>query len=343
MMNRKFVIIAAIGALILAVIGGLLVWAMKVKNQTKPPIAAAPQIKKIGNDRVVSPIPAINNGGIWYFNAEGRLFRINLDGEGLTEYPLPLLSGTIRKILWPQAGEDFIAISSGSTGEIKDYYNSQKKVYTTLPANIKSLDWMPDSRRIVYIWQSADNQHQQLAMANGDGTGFVIIKDVFWPDLQIKVSPDGKTALLYRSIVDGNVNKIYSVNLETGEILTVIDSGKNLEAIWISANRFLFSQSAITAYPRVYLFDMISKQATDLDLNTSLDKIVVDKEGKTVYAAIPKKDGGGDDFLTEDLLTFRQNDFFSSDQQIFAKNLMLIGSSLFFINTGDGNLHVVSK
>src|SRR6185369_793990 len=103
-MNRRFLIIAIIGATALAIVGGLLIWAVKAQNRTKTPVVVAPQVKKISTDPVISPIPAANSQGIWYFNSYGRLFRINLDGSGLTEYPLPAQSGTVRSVWWPTAG-----------------------------------------------------------------------------------------------------------------------------------------------------------------------------------------------------------------------------------------------
>ncbi len=342
-MNRRFIIIAAIGALILAAIGGSLALAIKIRNQSKTPVAVSPQIKKIGSDKVVSPVPAVSSQAIWYFNPDGRLFRINPDGSDRQEYPLPAQTNTVRKILWPNSGQDFIALTSGSAGDAKSYFNSQQKIYVNLPRNIKSIDWLPDSRRIVYIWQSGDGLHQQLAIANPDGTGYSTIKEVYWPDLQVKASPDGKTALLYRAKPEGSINKIYMVNFATGEINTVVDQGNNLEAMWISNNRFLFTQRAITAQPRLYLYDLMLHQATDLDINTTLDKVIGSKDGNTLYAAVPRKDGNGDDFMMQDLTTFHQENYFIPADPIKAKNLMLVGNSLFFVGAADSNLYTISK
>lgn len=343
-MNRRFIIIAIIGGLILLLIGGSLVWAVKIQNRSKStPVVTTPQIKKIVDSQIISPIPAAASAGIWYFNSDGRLFRVNPDGTDVREYPLPAQNNTVKKILWPASGEDFIALTFGSSGETKSYYSSQKKIYVNLPANIKSLDWLPDSRRIAYIWQSGDNQRQQLAVANADGTGFSSVKEVFWPDLQVKASPDGKTVLLYRAKLEGSINKIYAANLTTGEITTIIDQGKNLEAMWISNSRFLFTQAAITAQPRLYLYDLSLHQATDLDINAILDKVTVSKDGQTLYAAVPRKDGSGDDFVTMDLVNFKRDNYFTPSESVKAKNLIVIGNSLFFVDATDSKLYTISK
>ncbi len=331
------------GILILAGTGGLLFIA--VKKQNKQPVVAAPQIKKVLDEMAISPIASFDNSAIWYFNSDGRLFRVNLDGTGLSEFPLPVLSsGKLTRVLWPKTGSDFIAITGFGANEIKNYYNNISKIYVNLPANIKSLDWLPDSRRVAYIWQSGDNVHQQLAIANADGSGFQKIADVFWPDLIVKAGSDGKTALLYRSNLQGDTNKIYSANLNTGEITTVVEQGKNIAASWLpNSSRFVFAQSSIAAYPKLYVYDFTNHQATDLSLNTTLDKVAFDPDGRYLYAVVPKKDNKADVFVKEDLTTFKQESYFEPDSNIRASNLLMIGNTLYFTNTSDQKFYTITK
>jgi hypothetical protein len=225
-----------------------------------------------------------------------------------------------------------------------------------LPANIQSLDWLPDSKRVVYIWKSGDNAHQQLVTAGADGTGFRAIKDVFWPDLVVKAGSDGKTVLLYRSNIQVDINKIYYANLDTGQIATAVDSGKNIAAAWLpaspssatgsgvpSGSRFVFAQTSITAYPKLYLYDFTNHQAVDLSLNTTLDKITFDNDGKFMYAAVPKKDNSGDSFVKVDLASFKQETYFEPDSSVHATGLFLAGSQLYFVNSQDQKLYTISK
>jgi hypothetical protein len=342
-MNRRFVIIAIVGIIILALLGTLLYIASKRQNGFDDQ-SATPAVQIISEDQAISPIASLDDTGVWYFTSDGSSFRVNTDGTGLTEFPLPPLQDSkITKILWSRSGSDFIAVVTSLAGTRKLYYNSVSKAYTVLPSNIQSLDWLPDNRRVAYIWQSADHSKQQLVIANSDSTGFTNIKDVFWPDLTVKVSPDGKTALLIRSQLEGAINKIYSVDLTTGQFSTVVEQGKNLDVMWVSANRFLFTQSAVTPYPKVYLFDQTTKLATDLGFNTNLDKITVDKTSQNIYVAVAKTDNSGDRFVKVDLATFKSSDYFTPDQGVTAKNLMLIGNTLFFINNGDGKLYRINQ
>lgn len=344
-MNRRLLILITAGLLVIALVVVGLMWAANKQNAQETDTSTSPQLVKLSDETMFSPVASFDNNAIWYFTEAGRLFRINTDGTGMTEYPIPALgtNATLRRVLWPKSGSDFIAVSLSQQEEVKSYYNSTAKLYTRLPANVQSIDWMPDSRRIAYIWRTANGLNQQLVIASSDGSGFVPVKDVFWPDLQIKVAPDGLSALLYRSQIQGGVNKIYGINLVTGEMYTVVDQGESLAAMWISPTRFIFSQSSVTDYPRIYLYDTSTKKATDLGINTSLDKVTADFEGRIIYAATPKKDSSGDKFVSVDLTSFAITDYFSPEGVVSAKNLLVINTEVYFINTADNKLYTIVK
>ncbi len=343
-MNKKIIILILCVILVLAGVATLLFLAVQKQKQSKQPVVTAPQIKKVLDEPIISPIASLDGSAIWYFNAEGRLFRVANDGTGLSEFPLPSMSNKINNVMWPKSGSDFIAISGSGVDQVKNYYDSSKKVYVNLPNNIQSLDWLPDSKRVVYIWKSSDNIHQQLVLANADSTGFQNIKDVFWSDLVLKAGSDNKSVLMYRQDFEGDTNKIYLADLETKEISTIISSGKNTGALWLpGTNRFLFTQRDITAYPKVYLYDFTNKQATDLNLSTSLEKIIFDNEGKTLYAAVSKKDRSGDLFVKIDLSTLKQETILEPDQSVYVRSLLWVGDNLYFVNNTDGKLYMISK
>ena len=343
-MNKRLIIIIAVTILILVGLGGLLFLAVKKQNQPQA-IQTGPQLKQILSEHVIAPIPSFDGNAIWYFNSEGRLFRVKIDGSGLSEFSLPAVTtGTVLYALWPKTGADFIALTNNNGIELKNYYNSSQKVYLSLPSNIQSLDWMPDSQRILYIWKSSDNVSQQLVMAGADGSGFTKIANVFWPDLQVKASPDGKTALLYRSNIQGDTNKIYSVDLNSGVVSTIIESGKNIAALWLpSGNKFIYAQTQTDGTTKLYLYDSTTQVSTDLNLSTSIDKITVDDSGQTVYAAVSKADHASDVFVQLDLQTLKQTTYFTPTTNLRATQLMLIGNSLYFTNTADLKFYTITK
>ena len=341
-MNRRLIIIAVVGAVILAMIGGLLAWAVSKQNQTQTPVVTIPKLKKILDEAVISPVGSLDNNGIWYFTPAGHLFRASTDGTGPSEYPLPALRGNLVRVLWPKSGSDFLAISNANQTQSKSFYDSVRKIYINFPSNVAYLDWLPDSQRVLYIWVADDQAHQSLVMANADGTGFTKVTDVFWSDLIVKAAPDGKQALLYRANVLGDTNKIYLVDLTSGVITTVIESGRNTAATWLpSGNKFVYEQSTGSAYPKLALYDLTAKSSQDLNLNTNLNKIVIDASAKWLYGALPKKDGSGDSFVKLDLTTLKQESYIEPADPVRGTNLMLVGNTLYFINSRDGKLYAI--
>jgi hypothetical protein len=343
LMNKRLIVILGIIIVILAAVGVLLFLAVEKQRQDKN--AAQPLVlKKLLDETVFSPIESFDNNAIWFFNSDARLFRVNLDGSGLSEYPLPALTNkNFSRTLWPASGSDFILVAAADNGEAKNYYNSTKKIYQSLSSNVKNLDWLPDGRRIVYIWQSG-TATPQLVTANADGTGFKTIKDVFWPDLQLKAGPDGKTVLMYRTNIEGSTNKIYVANLETAEIGTLIEEGKNLEAKWLPGGKqFIFSQIADgSSSSRLFVFDFDTKQITDLKLVTTLDKVAWDREGKFLYAAVPKQDNSADIFIKQNLSDFTQETYFMPDK-VTAARLLWVGDGLYFTNTNDLKFYSIRR
>jgi hypothetical protein len=341
-MNKRLIIFIIIGVLILLGISGALFWA--VKKQKAAVVPKPLGIVKILDESVISPAIAYNNNSVWYFNAEGRLFSINTDGSNLSEFTMPAISGSLKKALWPKDGPDFITVTGNGTSEIKNYFNSKAKIFTNLPANIQSLDWMPDGKRVVYVWLTGGGKSQQLVLADADGTGFKKISDLFWPDLAVKAGNDGKTVLMYRTNAAGDTNKVYAVNLNTGEISTILSYGKNIAASWLSSgNKFLFAQSSTATYPKIFLYDMDSNHATDLGLNTILDKIVSDASGKYLYAAVPKKDNSGDTFVKIDLGSLANQSYFDPSSEVRVRNIMLAGNSVFYTDNRDGKLYTIGN
>ena len=338
MRRRSIVIIIII--LILAGAGAALYWA--VRHQ-KPVVVLAPpsgpSMTQIFDQAPVSAVSAYDGSAIWYFDSDGQLKRILGDGTGLTEYPLPALNAKFQSALWPKTGSDFIAFAQG----VKKYYQSSSQTYIDLPANIQWLDWMPDGQRVIYIWKSADGQHQSLVVANADGTGFKTIADVFWPDLIVKAAPDGQHALLYRPQATDGANNIYLVDLTTGAITTTVGQGNNTGAMWVSPTKFIFMQTQSAAYPRLYLQDITTGAAADLKLNTTLDKVVLDESGQYLYAAVADPATSHDSFVRVNLADLSQSDYFKPTDEIHTTDLLLLGSTVYFTNSRDGKFYRIAN
>ncbi|MBI4049727.1 MAG: hypothetical protein HY395_02855 [Candidatus Doudnabacteria bacterium] len=330
--------------ILLSLGAGIVLMVGKKKSETVEQTEAQPEVRKLVDEAVISPISSFDGSAIWYFNASGQLFRVMLDGSGLTEFPLPALTtGSLIQALWPQQGNDFIITTITSIGEVKYHYDNDQKKYVQLPEAVQSLDWMPDGERILYVWKAGDNT-QQLKIAVPDSSGFSTIAELFWLDYVVKVSPTGDRALVYRSKPTQELNKIYQVDIESGKFDPVVEEGKNIGAVWVpGGEKFIFAQERALGATRLLMYNFSNRQVTDLDLATSIDKISVDPTGKTLYAAAGKSGIPGEEFVKLDLLTFNQETYYQPEQDTKVKSLLEIKGKLYFVNLFDNKLYYIAK
>src|SRR6185369_10908143 len=129
-MNRRIIILLILCVIIIGGVAGLLFYFSQKQNT---PIVENKElsIKKVLDEQPISSISSVlTSNSIWYFNSEGRLFKVNTDGSNVSEFPLPTWSSSnLRRVLWPKTGSDFIAI--GSDG-LKSFYDSQSKIFIKL-------------------------------------------------------------------------------------------------------------------------------------------------------------------------------------------------------------------
>src|SRR6185312_4930715 len=102
----------------------------------------------------------------------------------------------VTNVIWPSKGSDFIVRFINSSGQPAfSYFNSVTQVYTDLPPQVATLDWMPDGKQILYVW--LDNGKSTLNIGNPDSTGWKYLADMWENDDEIHIYPDGSQFLYY--------------------------------------------------------------------------------------------------------------------------------------------------
>lgn len=291
-----------------------------------------PELKKLAEGIVVSPVSSHDNDAIWYGLPNGRLMWHNLNTGIQTEYPLPQVLGeSFKKIYWPRQGNDFMALSDFGGQNQFSYFNYTEKKYYALPINVLALDWMSSSAKIAVIWKSGDGK-TYLVTSNPDASGYKIISELPWPDMSIKASPTGDAALLMRpTISSGDVNKIYLFNLVTGEYTEEVDEGRNTSVVWSpKGDRFAFTR-LVDGKNQVYIHDLLNDKDTYLDINAGVDKMVFSDDGEKIYVAAIAEDLSKEEVWEINLVTQDRKVVFSSES-LRIKNIVVIGQKLYFLD-----------
>lgn len=381
MLNRKA--IAILGAIFLLIIGtlGFLIYqrqsAKKVADSAVTPVEEqntelteeipvepepieVPETSsdtdgavKVSDDQVVSPVLFFQGNGITYFTSTGQLYQVDLlnsSDKYITsnkrELTISPKSG-ISKILWPSAGNNFIAeIQSGSSRRWS-FYNSDTGAYVDLPSQITSLSWMPGGDKIAYIWLDSKGD-STLNIASPDNSNYQTVADIWEDDDEINVSPDGQSILFYQR---SNPSPTNSINLTTpdGKVFrSVVKDGYNYGVLWSPDSRkFLFGKRESSGSSRYQLWvaDLSSGEVKNLGVSGSIEKAIWSKDSQYVYAAVGAQSGlgSGQDKLMKLGVSSGEAKEYDLKISVDARDLFFSsnGDAMFFKNAQDGALYYI--
>lgn len=372
-MNKRA--IAILGAIFILIVGtlGFLIYnrskskpadpvtepVVEVPVEESPPIEepTAPQAQavRLTDDAVISPILFYQGNGISYFNAAGQLFQTDLadsDGTALLsnkrELSIALISD-ISKILWPQAGNGFLAESVSGSKLSWRYYDSTKSSYIDIPYEVFSLDWMPNGDKIVYVWVDA-NGKATLNIGNPDTTGYQVLTTFYESDNIVKVSPDGKQILFYSAqTTDSSKNEITMVSIDGKVFQTVVADGYNSGVLWSpDSKKFLFGKrDPGTQKFNLWVADVTSGEVKSLGVASVPSKAVWSRDGQSVFVGVPTTGIAGQGLTQDNLykisISSGEQQQFDSGITIDAQNLFLNSAEniLFFKNAQDSSLYYI--
>jgi hypothetical protein len=293
------------------------------------------EVKAWGINNLVNPVASLGEDAIWYATPEGKMMRLSLTAETPTEYPVPnILGNSIKRVFWPKEGNDFIAIGSVDEKNTFNYFSNTDNSYRILPANTLNLDWLSDSKRILIIWRSG-NGKTQLVTSNADGSGYKVINEVPWDDLIPKVSPiSNSTALMYRADLSGETNKIYSLNLESGQYKELIVEGRNTGVLWSpDGQKFVFTR-LVSNQRKVFLYDLKTSSITPVEVTASIGQVAFSKDGKNIYSVDNLEDG--QEIVQINPVSGKTVTYFRIPQdKTRIKSIFLVGQTVYYIGEDD--------
>lgn len=376
-MNKKA--IAILGAIFILIVGtlGFLIYSKYSGSKTAPPPVAgnnatstatggqennatSTQPASLGgravlltSDQVVSPVLFYNGSGITYFDNSGQLFQSNIDASAVVlqltnkkKLSIPV-KANIKKILWPQKGDNFIAQSvDGNGNKIFSFYSSQSGAYLDLPKQVYSVGWMPNGDKIYYVWSSGDPaKHDLVEVADPDTKNYQKVGEIWNKNAAVSVSPDGNSVLAYSDNNNSDVNTIVLTTPDGKVWKNIVSSGYNFGVLWSpDSKKFLFGKkNSATQQYQLWYYNLTTDEVKNLGLPTTPDKAVWDLDSQTIYVAASNSDTGaaGDMFAKLNTSTLEKKVYPTGTVVIVGTDLFLNATSdkLFFRNAQDGGLY----
>lgn len=374
-MNKRAIII--LGAIFILIVGtlGFLIYSRSKSNdepavntntevppvvEETPPVEEEPEppsglAVRLTDDAVLSPILFYTGTGISYFNNLGQLFQTDLEVKDSTallsnkrELSIALKSG-ISRIIWPRAGNSFIAQTGSLSNPTWSYYNSVEAAYYDMPPQVYSLDWMPSGDKIIFVWVDANGQ-ATLNISNPDTTEYQMLTDLYEPDNVISVSPDGANILFYRTqTIDQSKNTINMVSIDGKNFTSIVKDGYNTGVLWSPDSRkFLFTKrDGGTQKFGLWVADITTGEVRNLGVYTSQTKALWSKDGSAVYAGVPVTGVAGQgltqDSIVKITVSTAQTQEFDPGIAVDAQELLLSNDEtvLFFRNAQDNALYYI--
>jgi hypothetical protein len=315
-----------------------------------------PKIVTITRTPVLSAVFSLDQTSIWYFGRDGQLYQNALAGENEQKFNLNGANSSIQKVYWPNAGNNFIVWSKAIEGAGSYWsYVSAQQSFVTLPPNIKEVTWMPGGQQILYVWQRADGGWElKLGDPAANNYRFIAELNDFY---SLSVAPSGQYALLKSAMVDGGVNKVLMVELDSGQISELLDRGQNVDVlISPDSSKLLFTRvNAASKLPEIWLYDFNAKSFENLGITTSLSKVVWDTSSSGFYfgqpRSLPENDVTISSVTADDLFyytladnTSRKIELNGAEQSFDIRDPIINASNsmLFFRNGKDDSLYRVN-
>ena len=308
-----------------------------------------PTVTSTGKTVATSTLPN-SSPKIFYISQEGKIFSINTDNKAEAVSPEPI--SNLQAIKKSADGKRVVIKFGDFTAPKFIIFNSETKVFETLPDNISAAAFSPDSQKIAYLEQTSGNlMTKDLVGAKPKTTKILSLNqkdfDLEWISAE-KIILTPKPSAFYPS-------SAWQVDIKNKTINSLGSVANGLMIKWsISGKTGLeFSVQSAGGKSNLSLIDDQGLTKGNLNFITFPDKCSI-VEPK-IYCAIP--DGlpvNGvlpDDYLKRAIyfkdsiyqIDTSQNSMVGilniTDPALDAINLTLAGGKLFFINRYDNNLY----
>ena len=364
-MNAKKIFIIVI-VLFLLTSGALVVYNFFLKSKDAPAEREATfpeeelnlKINPVSQEKAFAPCLGEDNKTVKYYLEEnGHVFSSAFDGSGLeslSENELPGLS----EIIWSPDRKKVIGIFQSITPK-KYSYDYQTKKSVLLNEGIKSIDWAPSSQKIVYHYETADGQYNNISIANPDGSSWRAIFQTRLTDLVVRWPAPDKI-YIFNKPSGQTKGSLFAIDSGSGSFSKILSDLYGLSAKWSPDGQRMIYQATEEKGKNLKLYAAYSdgSQQKELPLKTLAEKCVWSLDSQTLFCAVPVQLSEhavwpddynlgrvaiSDDFYIINASSLQKTKIAGSGttQSFNAQNLILSpnGDYLFFLNKKDGLIY----
>ena len=295
----------------------------------------------------------------YYLAGNGNAFESDFDGENQIRLSSNILT-SLLEVFWSSDNGKVIVLSE-ENGLIKKYFYDYS-TKTVLPLNNKMrwITWSPNTNQIAYQYYNAQNEDNNISIANPDGSKWNIILQTRMKNLIVEWPAQDKVSI--RTMPSGLAKSVvYAISLPSNN-LEKINEAYGMSILWSPlGNKILFSETDSKGKNlELKMMDLQKQTISELNFVTLPEKCVWSQDNRSIFCAIPKEISSSA-VLPDD---YYKNKFFFSDsiwrinldngeaikifeggddfQEIYDAQKLILSTQedyLFFINKKNGLLY----
>ncbi len=312
-------------------------------TENQKPAASPDQLTKLSDGAVLAPILSYDGKASWFFTTDGHLYKLNLSTGLKQEYLLPTYLN-VTDAIWPLNGNDFIVITGTGATKTFNYYNAETKAFSEYPSNVKSVDFTPDGKHVIYNWVSGAKS--TLSLADPDLKNYQNIVDLPTGGLTLKVSALGNKVFAYDH-ANSDDGKLNLVDLDSKKLVTIRTGGDN-SVLWSpDGKKFVYNRDPDGKTKDNILWLGDSEEVTNKQLNIRgyVSQAVFDQSGRYLFVSAVGLDDQTESIWKIDTQTLQKTKVFKVKDlvtTINAKNLLISpDAQILYFKNADGYLYSV--
>ena len=241
-----------------------------------------PKIRAITEEKVISPIFSENGDYVW-FMAGSKLYRQRTDGSvPKEEIVLPEAVIGVTGVIWPMEGENFL-IEQNLDGHVRylsfDSFNDR---FVEFDSAIRNPRFLPTGDKVVYDRLTSTGGHE-LKIADADGNNFAKVGDLFRPDYDFAVSPNGHELAAW-STSSLTPSPFFLVDLFTGKFDQLGEAGFYRGAKFSpDGSKLLVSKNNQSGVAALALYELSSRILTNIGLFGEIDQVSWSRDGAEIF------------------------------------------------------------
>jgi len=298
MRTKTFISLLIAAVLLIIVGGGIFIFfdSDSAEPGAEQSDLTLPKVRLLAEERVISPVFSGIGEYVWFMAGDGKIYRQKTDGSApKEEIVLPeQVAGAVR-VIWPvvrdpegssdperEEGENFL-VEQNLDGHVRYLsYDSFNNRFTEYEAGIRNPRFLSAGDKVIYDRVTGSGAHE-LKIADADGNNFAKIADLFRPDYDFAVSPNGHEAAAW-STSQVTAAPLFLVDLFTGGFDVLGEPGFYRGAKFSpNGARLLVSKSNQAGISGLAVLTLSPRKASDVGLYANIEEAVWGKDSAAIW------------------------------------------------------------